>query len=450
MNMAMVIKNNQSATNTLNTVNKNNKAMGKSLKKLSSGMRINDAGDDASGYAISERMRTQIGSLGQDDKNTQNGNAMLQVASGAVDSTVDVLRTLKAKLINAANDTNTDADRQTLQREFDQMVDQIDDNANTTYNGMMLLDGSKNKMVLDPGTYTSLTNQSLSEDTAHNTPLIDLKDKTGNSLGILSTDSVTVSYVKQGETYVVTAPVSYEDDFGFTNFENLTTLFNKVRDQVGSTDLTVKAPVSNIIGTDATGNPVYTPDGKKAVTFIADKPGTEGQISGLTISITDKNGQFRRTANTVLDNFTETVRAENPSPDNSIVLHTGTKANQAVKVPLTDMRSVALGLKATDGKTLNISTQKMANAAINVVETALQKALDQQTQIGAVQMRLGMTRTNINTAEENTQASESVIRDADMAAEMTEYTKNNVLQQASQSMLAQANSNSSQVLSLLQ
>ncbi len=114
------------------------------------------------------------------------------------------------------------------------------------------------------------------------------------------------------------------------------------------------------------------------------------------------------------------------------------------------MRSQALGLKGSDGTTLNIGTRENANAAINVLDSALQKALDQQTTIGAVQSRLEYTSSNLTTASENVTASESTIRDADMAKEMTEYTKNNVLLQAAQSMLSQANQNSSAVLSLLQ
>ena len=132
------------------------------------------------------------------------------------------------------------------------------------------------------------------------------------------------------------------------------------------------------------------------------------------------------------------------------MLQTGTRANQAIKIGLTDMRAQALGLQGKDGNTLNVSTQKNANAAINVLDNAIQKALDQQTTIGAIESRLEYTSTNLTTASENVTASESTIRDADMAKEMTEYTKNNVLLQAAQSMLAQANQNSSSVLSLLQ
>ena len=114
------------------------------------------------------------------------------------------------------------------------------------------------------------------------------------------------------------------------------------------------------------------------------------------------------------------------------------------------MRSEALGLKGADGTTLNISTQTKANAAINVLDNALAKALDQQTTIGSVESRLEYTQSNLTTASENVTAAESVIRDADMAKEMTEYTKNNVLMQAAQSMLSQANQSASNALSLLQ
>ena len=436
--MAMVIKNNKDSLNTVNTLNKNNKAKAKSMEKLSSGMRINSAADDASGLSISERMRTQIRSLEQDNANTQNGNSMMKVAEGAVASTVDILKTLKEKLINAANDTNTDADRATIQREFDQMVDQIDDNANVEFNGKKLLDGTHTGQVIEPGTHTCLANESFYSDTEAGTMLTELKDFNGTSLGIHDSDTITVSYVKQGDTKILQFPAEglcFADIFATAP---------------ANEDIELSNWADPLIGTDAHGNNVYTADYRNAITYSAVEPGVEGQISGLTISVTDRYGKINKNANAILDNFNEKIRAENPSPDNSIVLQVGTKANQAVKIGLSDMRSTALGLTATDGSKLNISTQARANAAINVVETALQKVLDMQTQIGSVEMRLGFTSSNIVTSQENTQSSESVIRDTDMAAEMAEYTRNNVLEQASQSMLAQANQNSSAVLSLLQ
>ena len=441
----MVVKNNMSAINTLNTLNKNHSALSNSLKKVSSGMRINSAADDASGYAISERMRVQIRSLDQDNKNTQNGNAMMKVAEGAVQSTVDILKTLKEKVINAANDTNTDSDRQQIQKELDQSIDQINDNANVTYNGKYLVDGSHNNKVT--ATKSHLTNASLNSDTTFGTAISALENRSGEKLHIGSTDQVTVSIVNEGKTYITSFQV------GSFTLGDIVAKANsaKAGDAALSTKTSlVTASESSTIGTGPSTDTISTPNLEKALTIAANTAGVDYQIAGFTISITDTQGNINKSANAILDNFNESIRAQNNSADNAIVLQTGTKANQAIKVGLTDMRAQALGLQGSNGDTLNVSTQKNANAAINVLDNAIQKALDQQTTIGAIESRLDYTSTNLTTAAENVTASESTIRDADMAKEMTEYTKNNVLLQAAQSMLAQANQNSSSVLSLLQ
>ena len=440
--MAMVVKNNMSAVNTLNILNRNQSALAKSLQKVSSGMKINDAGDDASGYAISERMRVQIRSLDQDKQNTQNGNSMMKTAEGAVASTVEILKTLKEKAINAANDTNTDEDRRTIQKEINQMVDQIDDNALATYNGKYLVDGSRNS--IGTATCTTLTNNALSTASAWASVLTDLQSRQNESLNIQSTDNVTISYVRQGRTYTTTFSVGNQ---------TLTQIIAKTAfngtDSYAGTDLVGGTTQGAWIGLDKAGNSVYTADNKTALTIKAAGAGTTYQISAFTIGITDNTGALRKTANTALDNFNERIRAENKSEDNALVLQTGVKSNQAIKVSMTDMRSLALGMKGTDGSVISVQTQDKANAAINSIDSALQKALDEQANIGAVQTRLRYTASNLTTQSENVQNSESTIRDADMAKEMTEYTKNNVLLQAAQSMLAQANQNSSAVLSLL-
>ena len=141
--MSMVVKNNITAIRTLGGLNRNSMALAKSLQHVSTGMKINSAADDNSGFSIAERMQVRVRSLDQADQNTQNGASMLKVAEGSVRSTVDLLRTMKEKAINAANDTNTDTDRAIIQKEMDQYIDQIDDNALVTYNGKTLVDGSK-------------------------------------------------------------------------------------------------------------------------------------------------------------------------------------------------------------------------------------------------------------------------------------------------------------------
>ena len=584
--MAMVVKNNMTAINTLNTLNKNSSALSKSLQKVSSGMKINSAADDASGYAISERMRVQIRSLDQANQNTQNGSSMMKVAEGAVSSTVEILKTLKEKAVNAASDSNTDSDRQTIQKELDQSIDQINDNANVTFNGKYLVDGSKN--TIGNATYTALSNQSLKEGTTGDTALTALASRSGDSLEIHSTDKVTVSYVQAGKTHTTTFQVGYKDgntdkihtlqdifnaaeDIDKTNdiFANqandsilaaqgikgtaadtvkgdvktamanktaeaeafkasedeaaqksvtkasirtlidaynavagnknkqitidednygsvteftealkdnasykganagaeLTALTAEVDKMTKSADwktangqytadnkktLQAKLLTGSTVGLAASNDTVDTASGKDAITITANKAGIDGQISGFNISITDSKGNVKKSANAALDAFEETIRAQNKSDDNAIRLQVGAKANQSIKVGLTDMRAEALGLQGADGTKLNISTQTKANAAINVLDNAIAKALDQQNTIGSVESRLEYTSTNLTTASENVQASESTIRDADMAKEMTNYTKNNVLLQAAQSMLAQANQSSSNVLSLLQ
>ncbi|WP_313993747.1 flagellin [uncultured Selenomonas sp.] len=458
--MAMVVKNNMSAVNTLNTLNKNESALSKSLQKVSSGMKINSAGDDASGMAISERMRVQVRALDQDNDNTMNGSALLRTAEGAVQSTIEILKTLKEKAINAANDTNTDEDRRLIQKEVDRLIDQIDDNALTTYNGKYLVDGSKNGLVVgegDGGTRSTFSNMSLAENTNLGTRLTALHRRDGNSLGIHSSDTITASWVRNGVTY--TGSISPIGNTDVTGMINIITASHA--GYMGNTSM---------IGIDEYGREVHTPDNKPALTIRSTDAGVKNQVSGITFRVTDNRGHMRNEVNAVLDDFREVVRAQNPSVDNSMILQTGTRANQAVKASFTDMRSAALGLQAYDGQgwdrdtatlgaavsvvgggpKVQVTTREAANAAINVFQNALLKATDQAIAIGAMQNRLGYTSSNLTTASENVQSSESTIRDADMAKEMTAYTKHNVLTQSAQAMLAQANQSSSAVLSLLQ
>ena len=630
--MAMVVKNNMSAVMTLGVLNKNSSALAKSLEKVSTGMKVNSAADDNSGFAIAERMQVRVRALDQADQNTQNGANMLKVAEGSVRSTVDILRTMKEKAINAANDTNTDTDRGIIQKELDQYIDQIDDNALVTYNGKTLVDGSK--MSKGNATRTALTNASLDARTTGATALVDLQNRNGERLNILTTDKITVSYVIQGKNYskeididanktlndVLTEAVepyskdsdnpqvraaynTYNDSvdtanatfstatstasstynstinsatstyntaivsggtvsyskstttvvttlvagvsmaasdvvadteyYNYTSSElseylagggatgtpayrsksdavvaastalsNSTSFYNKFSTSLSTVisgaastlasttseatstrnssvaaarstlnhDISVaistlnddleaigdlipyklNMEASNVVGQDAAGNDVYTADKGTALTITAAAPGEKFQLAGFTFNVTDADGQIKKSVNAVLDNFTESIRALNESQDNSITFQVDAKANQAIKIGLTDMRSGALGLKGEEGNTLSLATQSSANMAINVLDNALKKALDQQTDLGSIASRLEQTSSNLHIARDNVLASESTIRDADMAKEMTEYTKNNILLQASQSMLAQANQSSSGVLSLLQ
>lgn len=473
----MKIKNNTDSINVRNTLNKNTKSSQSKLAKLASGMKINSAGDDASGYSISERMRVQINALSQAEQNTQNGTSMMKVAEGAINSTVDILTTMKERAVEAANDTNTDADRRIIQKEFDQYIDQITDNAYTNYNGINLLDGSHNSGI--KATATVFANDYLSEpDLTNPRKLTELTDKNNESLGILASDRITFSIVQDGKTYSRTYDVgdnTLSDMIGGKGvllpngtYPQPPNTFKNDIENDGFTGVLSCWDSQKYYGYDGFDNKIAPPSGKKTTVIsvgvttppnpATDEPpiyddldrGLDHQLGGITISITDRYGNARTSANAKLNQFHEVIRAQNASPDNAIALQVGTKANQTIKIGLTDMRAYALALQGKNGNTISISSKLSANAAIEVLDNALSKALDQQTAIGAVQSRLEHTYNNLLTARTNVQSAESVIRDADMAKEMTAFTKENILSQTAQSMLAQSNQSSSNVLSLLQ
>lgn len=452
--MAMVVKNNISALNTLNTMTRNNNALSKSLEKVSSGMKINGAADDASGYAISEKMRVQIRGLDQANQNAQNGNKLLKTAEGAVSSTVEILKTLKEKVINAANDTNTTEDREIIQKELNQAIDQINDNANVTFNGKTLVDGSMNKEIKSSNvTAATFTNEKLATTTDGNSKLTDLVDRDGKKLDIKSTDTIQVSFVRNGTTVTTSFTVGSNTD--------LSDIFEKANaagagaSVFGDDSFNTNYQTGSLIGKDETGTSVYTASGDNAFSISSAHTGVEQMVSGFSISVIGQDNNVKKSINEKLDSFTEKIRAQDQSNDNALTLQIGTKSNQSIRVGLTDMRAQALGLQGSDPntgvvKTINVTTRENANVAINVLDVALSKALGEQTNIGAVQSRLDYTQTNLSTASENVSAAESTIRDANMAKEMTEFTKNNILSQASQAMLAQANQSTQGVLSLLQ
>lgn len=442
----MVIRNNISALRILNIMNQHSSALTKSMLRLSSGRRINSAADDPSGYAISQRMQVQIRSLDQAARNAQNGMSLLKVSEGAVSSTVDILKTLKEKVLNAANDTNSDADRRIIQKELDQAIDQINDNASVSFNGKTLMDGSLNKQI---GTATTsvFTNQKLGTATIAGSALTSLADRNGNTLDIKSTDKIKISFVQNGKTFTT----SY--DVGNTT---LADIFSNATSAAGIAGYGFSGTqqAGSFIGVDATGVSTYTADGTSAFSVAAASSGVTGQISGFTISVSGKDGNIKKSINEKLDGFSESIRAQNRSGDNALSLQIGTKSNQSITTALTDMRAQALGLQGTDPvtgltKNIDVTTREGANAAISVFDSAIAKALDEQTNIGAVESRLDYTVSNLTTASENLTAAESTIGDVNMAKEIMEYTKHNILMQAAQAMLAQANQSSMSILSLL-
>ena len=434
----MTINNYVMSIGILNTLNKHSASMANHLRHISTGLRIANVADDPAGWAIGHRMEVRMRGLDQANRNAQQSKSLLKVADGGISSTVDILRTLKEKAIEAANDTATTADRQTIQKLFDQYADQIDDNALVTYNGKYLLDGSRQE--LSQKTQQAFTNEQLGKDTQLGTKLTDLTRRDGSSLNILAGDTVNVSYVKDGKTY--SASYAAKDTTVADIFKQMNAIAGDVFDIAGMSDTAE-------IGRGAGGQTGKTADGESAISVKAKDAGTAGSISGFTIGISDSQGQMKKTVNSALDAFTETIQAKDARADGSLKMQIGADANNTLNIPLGDMSSRALGLRGRDGSVLDVTTQKGANAAMDVLDKALERALDQETTVGAMSSRLDYTISNLTVQSENLTDAKSTLLDADMAKEMLAYTRENVLMQAAMAMLAQNNKNAGWFLSLL-
>ncbi|WP_313639220.1 flagellin [Paenibacillus sp.] len=428
----MIINHNIAALNTHRQLTANTANTNKNIEKLSSGLRINRAGDDAAGLAISEKMRGQIRGLDQASRNSQDGISLIQTAEGALNETHSILQRMRELSVQSANDTNTSGDRSELQKEMSQLNEEIDRIQSTTqFNTKNLLDGSMGNAVNTAGANVNqnaaLTGGAATVNTAGavvpppavatNTVLTALADKNGNSLGITATDKITVSYVKDGTT------ITNSFDAGTFTLAAL-----------GTTDGATTDPNVNALAVTSTG----------AAALTATTAGTAGAINGLTITVKDASGNVRTAATNALSSFSETTAATNKRTDGTANFQIGANTGQSMNLSIEDMGASALGVKG-----LQVSTQSQASVAIKVIDQATQKVSSERSKLGAVQNRLEHTINNLGTASENLTAAESRIRDVDMAKEMMSQTKNNILAQAAQAMLAQANQQPQGVLQLL-
>lgn len=416
----MIINHNLAAMNTYRQYSINNNAASSSLEKLSSGLRINSAADDAAGLAISEKMRAQIRGLDQASTNAQDGISLIQTAEGALNETESILQRMRELSVQSANDTATDDDRQSIQDEMDQLTSEIDRISNTTqFNTKNLLDGSMGAAV-----NTAVANVNANgaiEDTgtalsADSSLLTALTDSDGNSLGITAGDTVTVSYVIDGTTVENTITVAAGTDLA----------------DLGTTD-----------GTADDANTAVSVAGG-ALVFTASAAGKTGAIHGLTITVKDSSGDTRTAASDTLSNFSETTQAADVQQDGRATFQIGANTGQNMTIAINDMSASALGVSG-----LQVSTQSQSDVAINVIDEAIQKVSSERSKLGAYQNRLEHTINNLDTSSENLSSAESRIRDVDMAEEMMNYQKTNILQQAATAMLAQANQQPQNVLTLL-
>lgn len=393
----MRINHNIAALNTYNQLSKNNEATNSSLKKLSSGLRINQAGDDPAGMAISEKMRAQINGLDQANRNAQDGISLIQTAEGALNETTSILQRMRELAVQSGNDTATANDRATIQAEMDQLTQEITRISDTTkFNGEALMS----------------------------------KDHVFSGNLQIGADA--------GQTLMVT----------LTQMDAFTLDVG-----TGSLAPTLEAPVNkDIVGSFfANGGAINTAG------YTSNLQDLDITINVLTVGEAATAGTARVTVNGKSVILTSTANGASGGyslthSDFSDIIATGQSIAITPGAALT-ANSVATAKYEVkqngDLVGLDISDSTKASDALTKIDAAIDTVSTQRSKLGSYTNRLEYTITNLETASENMTAAESRIRDVDMASEMMQFTKMNVLSQAAQAMLAQANAQPQNVLQLL-
>lgn len=398
----MIINHNLASLNTYNRLSSNNAATSKSLEKLSSGLRINRAGDDAAGLAISEKMRGQIRGLDQAGRNAQDSISLIQTAEGALNETHSILQRMRELAVQSSNDTNTDADRVQLQAEITASIAEIDRIGNTTeFNTKKLIDGSaKGVTAAVKGSITINNNTALT---------ISMSSAVANTT-LPNSNKVDGAYmiVKVAQSIAASGAAT----FLATNYQ--------------------------VIGPDGKTSTAITVTAGTTLTFVAASLG-----SAATIRISADLGKNMKVGESITFAFSKFQAASN-SLASSIMTQIGANSGQTAFISMNDMRSIALGVDKLD-----VSTKFGAQTAIATLDVATAKVSTQRANLGAIQNRLEHTINNLSSASENITAAESRVRDVDMAKEMMNFQKNSILSQAATAMLAQANQQPQGVLQLL-
>ncbi len=489
----MRIQHNIAALNSYRQLSGNNSAVSKNLEKLSSGYKINRAGDDAAGLAISEKMRAQITGLETAQKNANDGISLVQTAEGALTEVHSMLNRMVELADQSANGTyDNETDRANLQKEVKSLLDEIDRIAEgTNFNGINLLDGSLSTTGLEVAKTSSIGGAPTITENAATGATSNL----AVDAGMQGDYKLTVEYADaSGKLHSVDVKYTSTDNAG-TNGKaisdaikangELSSVFDVTTDadnviltskvtgsegakvtSVKTTDTTQDAAKLGTVkaGTDATvtvkGHAAATAGDKivlngKTYEFVKDtatKPTTDGAtavIIGKDTADTVANLNKALEKDGIKAESTDAVTFTFSAIQNGkgLILQIGDTAadfNQ-LTVSVSSMSAKSLGIADVD-----ISTLEGAQTAIGKIRTAINSVSSTRGDLGAIQNRLEHTINNLSVTTENMTAAESRIRDTDMAEEMMAYTKNNILVQASQAMLAQANQLPQGVLQLLQ
>ena len=410
----MVVQHNLSAMNANRMLNVTTSAQSKSTEKLSSGYKINRAADDAAGLSISEKMRKQIKGLTQASSNAQDGVSAVQTAEGALTEVHSMLQRMNELAVQSSNGTNSQTDRKAIQDEIDQLTSEIDRVSETTkFNETYLLKGDATKTdtaYFMESKYNVTSGIYAEGSTTEITTAADLEKaiKDGKKL-------YTEAYDKANNPQTADKIAVKGKDYAY-----VTKLYDKNGKEVSAQNI---QDSKNADGTDA--DKYYTSNAGEAGKNAT--PPTNMEISK--------------------DDAKDFTKGYEVNGSISFNLHVGADSadDNKIAVKIESMSAKGIGVYG-----LKVDTEDDATAAIDRIAEAVQKVSSQRSTLGAAQNRLEHTIANLDNVVENTTSAESRIRDTDMAQEMVNYSKNNILAQAGQSMLAQANQSNQGVLSLLQ
>ena len=411
----MVVQHNLTAMNSNRMLGVTTNKQAKSTEKLSSGYKINRAADDAAGLSISEKMRKQIRGLTQASSNAQDGISAVQTAEGALNEVQDMLQRMNELAVKAANGTNSEDDRNYIQDEVDQLIKEIDRVSTTTkFNETYLLKG-------DDTTAATVADTKVAEDTAGAAGAAQKYTIDFSGIKAPTEGKSDVSFKVGSKTYSITVEAGDDAD----------KIGGKIKDVMDKNKYTDKNDVEyNVTNNGAEITLEAAKNGEVATDDKLSKPGND--------AVTVKSSGIL-----------------------TLSLHVGadSTADNQISVDIKQMSADVLGLKtgkssttAAEKDTLLVNGKDDTNArnAIDTIASALQEVSKQRSALGAAQNRLEHTIANLDNVVENTTSAESSIRDTDMATEMVKYSNNNILAQAGQAMLAQANQSNQGVLSLLQ
>ena len=459
----MVVQHNMQAANANRMLNITTSAQSKSTEKLSSGYRINRAADDAAGLTISEKMRKQIKGLDRASTNAEDGVSAVQTAEGALTEVHSMLQRMNELATQSANGTNSNTDRKAIQDEIDQLTTEIDRVSETTkFNETYLLKGDGAEKAhnvnahdagLDGVTLTDkgdTVDVTLKELNAGDKVSIAGKNYT---IGATAADAQKIVDAQKadGKTVTVNGTTYTYKTNQWTNADGSAagSITIKGGDVVsdGTKTLTAMKDGANAVGADGIDDNDSTviTAGKAYQLQTAEivKASSIGTDTAAEVNGTNKNDNYTTATTT----FTLNKGTVSYKGGLSFNLHVGADADMTNKIAVNidSMNSAGLGVKG-----IKADTEQDATYAIDAIADAISTVSSQRSALGAVQNRLEHTINNLDNVVENTTSAESRIRDTDMAEEMVNYSKNNILAQAGQSMLAQANQSNQGVLSLLQ